>query len=1488
MKIKKHIFNFLSILVVFVSIILILTACDSQGDSKTEEVPSEVPTNGETTNVETPTPTQPSTEIKSEISSVVVNNLRIQLLSETIVRVEEKGPKGFEDRPSYIVSNRTDYDEVSYTLEDTDYGKLVKTKNYYIQIPADGNYENVYITKPDGEVLWNYKNAGRTDTNVYLPSPSDELKSWYFTDSPRIIPSEYGYSDVDNIDPLQGWDFENDSTDAFVFLPLGDYTQFCKDYVKVTGQSEMVTLQTLGFWDSRWYAYSSETALQQIQDYRDRGYSIDVMVIDTDWRKNASIGYEINDALFPDMKAFLAECEKLGVDIVFNDHPEPVGGTSNSLDKGEVEYRNENLTLVLSLGLDYWWYDRNWSVSLNPIDADISVFAFGMYAYQWITEEYRESITDLNEFAERALIMGNVDGCLHGKWNYASDLSAHRYSIQWTGDIGADSTALAQEIYATVFAGAEVGLPYVSSDIGGHTQAVTDTMYTRWIQYGALSTICRVHCTNVDYIGQEGRMPWLFGETAEEVAHSYVDMRYRLLPLFYSLARRNYDDGLPIMQRLDILYPDYVESSRNDEYLLGDYILVAPIEEAAINKFAPDSYITHIENGVEVPGFKAEYYSNNNWSGTPSYTQVDKNINFDWGYGGPAVGSDNFSIKWTGSVTIGSKPAILSFFGDDTVKVYIDGKLALDGTGKYDYYLNSEILQPNTKHDIVVYYEEDAGQAHVYMYYNEQPTNGESVVYNSRTVFIPDGTWIDVWSGQRFIGPATYTVTHPLETSPIFVREGALIVLAPNMSNVREKDWSELVLDVYPSANFSASTRVYEDDTRTVGYKNGEYRTTDINMNYDDSKNVLTITIDEAKGTFKGDLAFDTRTWNVRVHKNLNSGDLLRVKVNGKTVSIDEIAKSSLGKPFAYEGASLDGDIYTFTFSGSVTEKYVIELYYEWLEPSEINQDYLREEVPFEMNVEESGDAVVLNNELVSWISYGENNDDGYREKENQQVFSKTSSYDTPWISYEGLFTKICDNESIRSASASQKDFAFEINTTKDAKYYVLYLGGNRSTAKVTVRDLAGNVRTEYFGNIDGSYVRRVVIEVADGAEGKLFVTYSMLASEPNGTGTYSSVLMVGALAAKELPEAIAYPESTTKVTLGRLQRISEGDSVNLSTVGTQYNEDTLDWMHFGQVGEYKSVQKIGGKVIDDVVFQQYQAFYDYKMKISYNDGLESLAHTGTHNGTCSPGGITATFDINPSVKHIILYVGAWNSSNTIEVYSRKGTLIGKTDTFRAGDTAVPMILTLTIDAIEDDALTVYIRSTNATNNGNVSLAAIAVTGTYGTLNATASIASPVVELSGSPIDLSSLGYKDWAHLATEDEKAGSDIINNIKPSHRWAVSNFHSPISYTDGTRGSATNLITGVAFDFAEFSVNVDNSTEEIVLYSTIWQAAAGVVVLDSEGHVLLNLEPYSAEAYSDMKSLEIHIKIEVTNSDVLKVIYYKGGSGSGNAGLAAIAVK
>ncbi len=1251
------------------------------------------------------------------LNEVVLGNVRVQLLSKTLVRIENRGPAGFEDRASYIVTNRDEWTTVEYEIASENNEQVVKTAYYHVHVPNGGTAEDAYITAPEGdEQLWSYQ--GPTDTNVYLPSPSEELKSWYFTDSPRIIPSEDGWKNVNEIN--QGWDFDNEATDIFVFLPNGNYRTFTREYTSLTGESELVQLKTLGYWDSRWYAYSAETALQQIEDYTSRGYSIDVLVIDTDWRASSDgawgsggIGYDVNTDLFPDMAGFLAQCEALGVDICFNDHPEPVTGTTSGLDGAEIDYRTEKLTMILSLGVDYWWYDRNWSVSLNSVDPDISVYAFGMYAYHFVTQEYLESITDLNEYAERALIMANVDGCLHGKWNYASDISAHRYSIQWTGDIGAKSDDLAQEIYASVFGGAEVGLPYMSSDIGGHNGTVTREMYSRWIQYGALSTICRVHCTHEQYIHQEGRMPWLFGETAEEIAHTYLDMRYRLLPLFYYLSYRNYTTGLPIMARTDINYPEYEEAATNDQYMLGDYILVAPISTAGPSSKIPDSYLSYDQNGTRVAGLKAEYYSNRYFEGRPTVTKVDSNVSFDWGANGPdQLPSDEFSIKWSGYFTVGSYPARLSFYADDVIRVVIDGREVINsdinGNNLYDTLFTTDEFAARTTHSIEIYYTEVGYDAHVYMYYTEKLGNSDS--YDTRTVFIPEGTWIDVWSGKQFVGPASYTVTHPLETSPIFVREGSLIALAKNMMNTDAGDWQDMALEVYPSTNFSAHTTLYEDDTKTVAYKSGQFRTTDIDMKYDEDKGAVVVTINPAKGTFEGLLAFTTRNWNIRIHTNPWWGSIKSVKVNGADVKGTTYAKNISAEPFAFSGAARDGMLYEVKLTDcDIYKMQTIEIYFTSVVDTEVNEEYDATAVEFTLNVEDAGDYVDLaQSGEISWISYGHNNAAKSITKGNEEsLISYPTSYDKAWINNTALFTaQYGSGTQLYSTSgiSSQKDFRFEIQTIGKEAYYVLYVGGNQSTAKVTVADRAGNKRTEYFGDLTGAYKQMIVIHVTDTVQSTLYVTYAMHASEPNEMLTYSYLTVMAGLVSETKPT----PGTAASVSATATVTDINGASINLSNISSTYN--TVYWEHY----QLNNTNKLAGAndIVTNSAETGTQAFFDYKASMSWSNGSNDASVNGNTCGVCYTNTeYVINVAVTEDVKQIVIYTGAWNATGTATLYDASGNLIATSNSWTAGTDGIARMVTFTVDVAWPTNVTIKITPSNVANYGNVTMVAVGVLG---------------------------------------------------------------------------------------------------------------------------------------------------------------------------------
>ena len=105
------------------------------------------------------------------------------------------------------------------------------------------------------------------------------------------------------------------------------------------------------------------------------------------------------------------------------------------------------------------------------------------------------------------------------------------------------------------------------------------------------------------------------------------------------------------------------------------------------------------------------------------------------------------------------------------------------------------------------------------------------------------------------------------------------------------------------------------------------------------------------------------------------------MKINGEVFSVEEIeklAQDRSAKPFAYSGAAADGDIFTFTFSGSIREAYEIELYFSSMVSSGSNEDYDDSETPFTLSKQGEVSSVDLSeNGDLGWVSYGDNGSAG-------------------------------------------------------------------------------------------------------------------------------------------------------------------------------------------------------------------------------------------------------------------------------------------------------------------------------------------------------------------------------------------------------------------------------------------------------------------------------------------------------------------------------
>lgn len=860
----------------------------------------------------------------AERQNVVVGNVRVQLLSGSLVRLELKGAEGFEDRKTFHIIN-CDWPGVAFSLQTNSDTVEIRTADYTIRVPSrtggTATLDGVRVLSSDGAELYRYD--GKLENSQWLPGPSrlGGTQAWWFADAPRMVPPPWGLTpppsqnqDVSPQPPNGGWDLRNNAPDVYVFLPRGDYRRLRKDFLKLTGPTEMPPLFMFGAFDSRWYDYSEATALKQIDDYRAHRIPLDVLVVDTGWRQGASTGYQPNTNLFPNLPRFFQEAHAKNVRVLFNDHPQPLNTNVTGLDAKELNYRFDGLAGLLKDGLDIWWYDRNWYVALVPPAPGLKKEVWGMRLYHDTTARVRPD--------RRPLIMANVDGIDNGLRKRPMDVAAHRFPFQWTGDIGPDWEFLRRGVENAVHAGVASLFPYLSEDLGGHTSNPTPEQYIRWIEYGALSPVYRPHCTH-----NLMRMPWVFGPEAENDARRFLDMRYRLLPVFYAAAHENYETGEPLLRQLDLDYPQFAEAGRDDEYLLGKNILVAPVLQGSM-QVVPGDWLKTPDGHS---GLQAEFFANEDLSGTPVFTRTDAAIDFNWGRRSPAPDfpRTHFSARWTGTVEVPVwvGDVKLATLADDGARVWIDGQPVIDAWGGHDSATTeaSAVLAAGVPHQIrVEYLQLDFGALIRLQWHSAKSSLAV------RAAWIPPGDWIDAWTGETISGPTTVTNQVPLDEIPIYIRSGAILPLAPEMQFTGEKPWDPITLDLYPRLGETSRAVLYEDDTLTTAYQHGEFRNTSIQSSADDAKKIVRVEIGAAKGNFHG--ALKKRAWTLRIHlpadwpKNLLPSN---VRVNGRETGtlFRRFNRAVAAMPFGDNVGAPDADVYEISLSAApVSESQSVEI----------------------------------------------------------------------------------------------------------------------------------------------------------------------------------------------------------------------------------------------------------------------------------------------------------------------------------------------------------------------------------------------------------------------------------------------------------------------------------------------------------------------------------------------------------------------------------
>ena len=398
--------------------------------------------------------------------------------------------------------------------------------------------------------------------------------------------------------------FSSEAADAidYTFIYGPEPEQINEQFTALTGRSPMFPRWVFGLWQSK-ERYTSEAELESVvKAYRENEIPLDLIVQDWRYWDPAPWGsHEVNAERYPDFPAFTQrmreeENVQVGLSVWTNFEPGsenfdilksknaflPYGEDGKGFRFIDVfsEATNELYWSQVNeqlgpCGIDIWWLDATEPETVHPANANTLrstlegnalgsgsryLNAYALQNAEGFAKYMQPHITD-----KRPMAMTRSGFC--GMQRYGA--------VIWSGDTHATWEVLEQQVAAGLHIGI-AGLPWWNMDIGGFFAGhIEDTWYEelfiRWFQYGMFTPLARNHGTQIKEIH-------LWPEPVRAILKESLALRYRLIPLLYTLARAVHDRGPPFMRPLAYHFPqDVATHDINDQFLLGENLLVCPV-----------------------------------------------------------------------------------------------------------------------------------------------------------------------------------------------------------------------------------------------------------------------------------------------------------------------------------------------------------------------------------------------------------------------------------------------------------------------------------------------------------------------------------------------------------------------------------------------------------------------------------------------------------------------------------------------------------------------------------------------------------------------------------------------------------------------------------------------------------------------------------------------------------------------------------------------
>lgn len=413
----------------------------------------------------------------------------------------------------------------------------------------------------------------------------------------------------------------------------GSADMVCRNFLNAIGKPHLPPLWAFGFGQSRWGYKKQRHFNRVVKGYEKAGIPLDYICMDIDYM-DRYIDFTVNQKRFPDLKGYVAKLKEKGIRLVpiidAGVKVEPGNPTyDEGVEKGYFctnhegkyfqaavwpgfthfpdffqpearEWFGKEYKKLTDLGIEGFWNDMNEPAIFYSEYTKRAGFLETAKNFFFPAKKEKET----NAYIDYRNFYHNIDGKrvlhedvhnLYGAlmtraaseqldkliptrfllFSRSSYIGAHRYGGIWTGDNASGWDHLRRNVMQMPSLNM-CGFLFSGADTGGFGGNCSRELMLRWLAFSAFTPLMRNHSMIMS------KKQECYRYRGKKDFRSIVSLRYKLLPYIYSEFMKAALRGDMYFKPLAFVYSDERSKLVEDQLLVGDSIMIAPIIEKGV------------------------------------------------------------------------------------------------------------------------------------------------------------------------------------------------------------------------------------------------------------------------------------------------------------------------------------------------------------------------------------------------------------------------------------------------------------------------------------------------------------------------------------------------------------------------------------------------------------------------------------------------------------------------------------------------------------------------------------------------------------------------------------------------------------------------------------------------------------------------------------------------------------------------------------------